>query len=377
MRKGKRIVVKVGTSTLTDGGRRLSPPRMVDLARQIALVRSKGVDIILVSSGAIAAGREVLNYPELPRFIPKKQMLAAVGQPRLMAMYTEYFAIYGQRVAQVLLTRADLMDRKRYLNARDTFEALLLQGILPIVNENDTVATEEIRFGDNDTLSAQVAALVEADDLILLTDQAGLYEADPRVVPDARLIREVPAEEIPDTLWEAAGGSRSGLGTGGMLTKLRAADLARRSGTTVWIAQGNEEDIIIRIVNNEKLGTRFAPMISHLEGRKRYLLAGHQVQAGVWIDKGAARALSRGGSLLPVGIIRVEGEFERGDTIRILNEQGKLIALGLTYYSSSEVQRFAGKHSDQIESILGYTFGEEVVHHNHMVFMRNGEHESA
>lgn len=377
MRKGKRIVVKVGTSTLTDGGRRLSPPRMVDLARQIALVRSKGVDIILVSSGAIAAGREVLNYPELPRFIPKKQMLAAVGQPRLMAMYTEYFAIYGQRVAQVLLTRADLMDRKRYLNARDTFEALLLQGILPIVNENDTVATEEIRFGDNDTLSAQVATLVEADDLILLTDQAGLYDADPRVIPEACLIREVPAEEIPDTLWEAAGGSRSGLGTGGMLTKLRAADLARRSGTTVWIAQGNEEDIIIRIVNNEKLGTRFAPMISHLEGRKRYLLAGDQVQAGVWIDKGAARALSRGGSLLPVGIIRVEGEFERGDTIRILNEQGKLIALGLTYYSSSEVQRFAGKHSDQIESILGYTFGEEVVHHNHMVFMRKGEHESA
>jgi len=377
MRKGKRLVVKVGTSTLTDGGKRLSPPRMVDLARQITSVRLQGVDVILVSSGAIAAGREALNYPELPRFIPKKQMLAAVGQPRLMAMYTEYFAIYNQRVAQVLLTRADLMDRRRYLNARDTFEALLLQGILPIVNENDTVATEEIRFGDNDTLSAQVAALVEADELILLTDQEGLFNADPRLVPNAHLIQEVPAEEIPETLWEAAGGSRSGLGTGGMVTKLRAADLARRSGTTVWIAQGKEKDIIFRIVNGEKIGTRFAPMISHLEGRKRFLLAGHQVQAGVWVDQGAALALSRGGSLLPVGIMRVEGDFERGDTIRILNEQGKLLALGLTYYSSAEVQRFAGKHSDQIESILGYTFGEEVVHHNHMVLMRNGDDESA
>ncbi len=377
MRKSKRLVVKVGTSTLTDGGKRLSPPRMVDLARQIASVRLQGVDVILVSSGAIAAGREALNYPELPRFIPKKQMLAAVGQPRLMAMYTEYFAIYNQRVAQVLLTRADLMDRRRYLNARDTFEALLLQGILPIVNENDTVATEEIRFGDNDTLSAQVATLVEADELILLTDQEGLFDADPRLVPDAHLIQEVPAEEFPETLWEAAGGSHSGLGTGGMVTKLRAADLARRSGTTVWIAQGKEKDILLRIVNGERIGTRFVPMISHLEGRKRYLLAGHQVQAGVWVDQGAARALSRGGSLLPVGITRVEGEFERGDTIRILNEKGKLIALGLTYYSSAEVQRFAGKHSDLIESILGYTFGEEVVHHNHMVLMRNGNDESA
>ena len=212
MKNGRRIVVKLGTSTLTGGTQQISPPRMVDLVRQMAHVHDLGAELILVSSGAIAAGREVLDFPELPRYIPKKQMLAAVGQPMLMARYADFFAIFDKRVAQVLLTRTDLADRRRYLNARNTFQALLSQQVIPVVNENDTVATEEIRFGDNDALSAHVAGLVEADELILLTDQDGLFTGDPRQVANARLIKQVPAEEFSSDLIRSAGGSLSGAG---------------------------------------------------------------------------------------------------------------------------------------------------------------------
>ena len=225
-----RLVVKFGTSTLTAGSPHLSPPRIIDLVRQLAGLRGQGHEVVLVSSGAMAAGRSALNFPDLPKHIPKKQMLAAVGQPRLMALYEQLFSYYAVTVAQILLTRADLADRRRYLNSRNTLNALLTQGVVPIVNENDTVATEEIRVGDNDNLSALVANLVDADQLILLTDQAGLFTADPRRDPGAQLVAEVREPEIPAALWEAAGGSATGLGTGGMVTKLQAADLARRSG---------------------------------------------------------------------------------------------------------------------------------------------------
>ncbi len=371
MKNNQRVVIKLGTSTLTGGTQRISPPRVVDLARQMACIHSRGNEVILVSSGAIAAGREALEYPELPRFIPKKQMLAAVGQPTLMARYAEFFGIYGKRVAQVLLTRADLADRSRYLNARNTFHALLNQGVIPVVNENDTVATDEIRFGDNDALSAHVAGLVEADVLILLTDQDGLFTGDPRQDAGATLIRQVPAEEFSADLIRAAGGSLSGLGTGGMMTKLHAADLARRTGTTVFIARGDDTDVILRLLDGESLGTCFAPMQNKLEGRKRYLLAGERASGALTVDAGAARALAHGGSLLPVGVASVDGDFDRGDTVRILSLSGKTLALGISNYSSRDLRNLCGKQSGEIERIVGFNYGDEVVHRNNMVLMRN------
>ncbi len=364
-----RIVVKLGTSTLTAGGKGLSTPHLVDLARQISILRNQNARVVLVSSGAIAAGREVLGYPTLPKHLPAKQMLAAVGQPRLMALYEQYFGIYGIHVAQVLLTRADLTDRRRFLNARDTFEALLKNNIIPIVNENDTVATEEIRFGDNDNLSAQVSNLVEADLLFLLTDQDGLYTADPRVDPLAKLIPEIGPQPFPSELWQAAGGSSTELGTGGMSTKLQAADLARHGGTTVVIARGSIPDVLLKLAAGESIGTRIQPMVNKLEGKKRHILSGSRPGLEVIVDAGAARALSHGGSLLPAGIVSVKGDFERGDSIRVLSPDGHAIAVGLTNYAAVDILNLCGRQTSEIEMILGFTFGDEVIHHDHMVIL--------
>jgi len=362
------IVIKLGTSTLTEGSTHLSMPRMVELVRQMAHLHNRGYSIVVVSSGAIAAGREALNYPDLPKEIPAKQMLAAVGQPRLLGIYERLFSLYGITAAQVLLTRADLADRRRYLNSRNTLEALLSQRVIPVVNENDTVATEEIRVGDNDNLSALVANLIDADLLVLLTDQPGLYTADPRRDPEAKLIEEVTAAEIPDELWAAAGGSRNGLGTGGMVTKLQAADLARRSGVKVVIAPGGEEDILLQLTAGVRVGTVFYPVATAVESRKRYIVAG--LAAGsVRIDEGACAALHQGSSLLPVGIKQVEGDFGRGDTLRVLDASGREIARGLTNYNSEDLKKIYGHHSDEIEAILGYMYGEEVIHRRNMVML--------
>ncbi len=313
-----RIVLKLGTSTLTAGTPRLSSPHLVELARQVAAIRSTGGEVIIVSSGAIAAGRERLNFKQLPKGLPAKQMLAAIGQPRLMALYEQIFGLYGLVVAQVLLTRADLENRRRYLNSRNTLMALIAQDVIPIINENDTVATEEIRVGENDNLSAMVSNLIEADLLVLLTDQAGLYTADPRRDLQARLVNLVEGPEIPTELWQMAGGSASGLGTGGMLTKLQAADLARRGGATVVIAQGSDLTILSRLIAGEYSGTRFMPSGTALDSRKRYLLAGGPPAGSLIVDEGAVRALRRGNSLLPVGVLAVEGEFERGDPVLVV-----------------------------------------------------------
>jgi glutamate 5-kinase len=364
-----RIVIKLGTSTLTGGAKKISPPCLVDLARQVAGLKARGCQVVLVSSGAIAAGREVLGYPTLPKHLPAKQMLAAVGQPRLMAMYEQYFAIYAEKVAQILLTRADFGDRRRYLNARNTLDALLTQKIVPIINENDTLATEEIRFGDNDNLSAQVANLVEADLLILLTDQGGLYTADPRQNPAAELIRAVGPAPFSDALWLAAGGSSTGLGTGGMATKLQAADLARHAGVTVVIASGSEPDVLLRLGTGEELGTRFAPVLNKMEGRKRYILSGNRAAGELEVDAGAQRALARGGSLLPAGLVRVSGNFERGDTVRVVGPGSKPIGQGLSSYPSEDLAQLCGKQSAEIETLLGYTFGDEVIHRNNLVLL--------
>mgnify|MGYP005814157055 CR=1 FL=1 len=367
--KFQRVVVKVGTSTLTAGTRRLSERVIVGLAGQLAELVANGAQVALVSSGAIAAGREALGFPDLPKFIPAKQMLAATGQPRLMALYERLFGIYDLRVGQILLTREDFENRRRYLSARGTLEALLDQGILPVVNENDTVATEEIRFGDNDRLSARVAALIEADLLVLLTDQEGLYLCDPRQDPQAPLVSEVPVGPIEEELWQAAGAPASGLGSGGMASKLQAADLARHAGATVVIASGHRPGVLAEVCAGQRLGTWFPPVSDRLEARKRYILAGAGISGTLHIDAGAGEALHRGGSLLPVGITALEGEFDRGDSVRVLSAQGRELALGLTHYAAADLARLLGHKSGEIETLLGYTFGDEVIHRNDMVLL--------
>jgi glutamate 5-kinase len=364
-----RIVVKLGTSTLTNGTPYLSPPLLIELVRQVSQLQSAGRQAVLVSSGAIAAGRERLNFPQLPKDIPAKQMLAAVGQPRLMAMYERIFGLYNLMVAQVLLTRTDLAIRQRYLNARNTLIALMEQHVIPIVNENDTVATEEIRVGDNDNLSALVANLVDAELLILLTDQPGLYTADPRVNPDAKLMEEVTAREIAPEIWQAARGSIPGLGTGGMTTKLQAADLARRSGACCIIADGKEPNVLLRVAEGERLGTRFHPTATSVESRKRYILSALRAPGELSVDDGAAKALSRGASLLPVGVTGVDGEFDRGDTVRVVRPDGIEIARGIVNYDSHDLALIVRRPSDEIEPILGYHFGDEVIHRNDLVLL--------
>jgi glutamate 5-kinase len=365
----QRVIIKLGTSTLTAGSSRISAPHIVDIARQISSLHSMGYQVILVSSGAIAAGREALNFPELPKYIPSKQMLAAIGQPRLMYLYTQLFGIYNETVAQVLLIQEDLSDRSRYLNARNTLEALLAHHVIPIINENDTVATNEIRFGDNDNLSAQFASLIEADLLVLLTDQEGLFTGDPRLDSNATLIKMIETPTIPEELWKSAGRSNSGVGTGGMDTKVHAADLARRSGTVVVIANGNESNILLRIVNGESLGTTFQPLTTKLESRKRYLLTVRHASGVLIIDQGAIAALVQGGSLLPVGVLTVTGKFDRGDTVRIHDPSGKEIAIGLVNYPAGDLTHLCRHQSSEIETILGYTFGDEVIHRNNLLIL--------
>jgi glutamate 5-kinase len=366
----QRIVVKVGTSTLTAGKQNLSTPHILELVRQLSQLQAEGKQVVLITSGAISAGREVLQLREQPKYIPVKQMMAAVGQPRLMELYAQLFRIYSLTVSQVLLTRFDLSRRQSYLNARNTLEALLSNHIVPIVNENDAVATEEIRVGDNDNLSALVANLIEADLLILLTDQPGLLSRDPRLHDNATLIREVDGAEIPEEIWQMAGGTANRLGTGGMLTKLRAADLVRRSGTAVVIAKGDEPNVILRIAAGERIGTLFHPVVTLVESRKRFLLAGIKTSKGMLeVDDGAAQALHQGGSLLPAGLVSVKGKFDRGDAVRITTHDGKTVAIGVANYGPGDLARLKGRRSDQIEQVLGYTFGDEVVHHNNLIFV--------
>ncbi len=364
----QRIVIKLGTSVLTGGTHHFNRAHMVELARQCANLHQQGKEIILCSSGAIAAGRERLNFPSLPSTVTSKQMLAAVGQSRLMLMWERFFEIYALHVGQILLTRSDVQNRGRFLNARDTVQALLQHGIIPIFNENDAVATEEIKVGDNDNLSAMVAVLAGADLLLLLTDQPGLFTADPRTNPHAELIPEV--QTIDETLHALAGGSVTGLGVGGMTTKLQAADAARRAGTDVVIAAGQAPNVILRAASGEKIGTRFPALENPLENRKRWIFAGSKPAGKLTVDAGAQKALvDNGRSLLPAGIIQVDGIFQRGDTVTIHNENGRELARGITRYSSADLHRIAGHHSDTIAAELGYAYGPVAVHRNDMIIV--------
>lgn len=364
----QRIVIKLGTSVLTGGATRLDWPHMVDIVRQCAHLHNEGKEIVICSSGAIAAGKQRMNFPTLPPTLASKQLLAAVGQSWLMWNWERFFEIYGIHVGQMLLTRADTEHRRRFLNARDVLQAMVEHRIIPIINENDAVATEEIRLGDNDNLSALAAILAEADLLILLTDQPGLFTADPRTDPHAALIPEV--REIDETLRAIAGGTATGLGTGGMQTKLQAADAARRAGTDVIIAAGAAPDVILRIVKGEAVGTRFPAMETPLENRKRWIFAGPKPPGSVVVDDGAALALTRNGrSLLPAGIIQVNGPFGRGDTISIHNQQQKELARGIVRYTSQDLSKLQGCQSKEIETRLGYAYGPVAIHRNDLILV--------
>ena len=363
----QRIVVKLGTSTLTKGTAHLNRQRMLEIVQEIAILHQHGHEMVLVSSGAQAAGRERLQFPDLGRSLPAKQMLSAVGQGHLMHIYSELFDIFEIIVAQVLLTRDDLSNRTRYLNARDTLRTLIDSNIIPIVNENDTVATNEIRVGDNDNLSAMVASVLETDLLIILTDQPGLFTADPRQDKNAKLIKKVTS--IDDSTYALAGGVGSSMGTGGMATKIEAAHLANRSGVQVIVASGKESNIITRITNDEQVGTRFIPTVDSIESRKRWLIT-ERTQGKINIDEGASqKLLTSGASLLPVGIISVEGDFERGAALSIHAPDGTIIAHGLSNYGSKELNLICGKNSSKINKILGYTYGDYVIHRNNMVLL--------
>jgi glutamate 5-kinase len=362
----QRIVVKLGTSVLTGGTPRLDRAHMVEIARQCAAIHRQGRDVIICTSGAIAAGRERLDLFDSDLAVSTKQMLAAVGQSRLMLMWESFLEIYGIHVGQMLLTRADVRDRHRFLNARDALQALLEHRIIPIINENDAVATAEIKVGDNDNLSALVALLADADLLLLLTDQPGLFTADPRTDPDAQLIPEV--RTIDETLRRLAGGSVSGLGVGGMVTKLQAADVARRAGADVVIAAGRGPNVITRVLAGEAVGTRFPAVEAPLESRKRWIFGGTTPGGRLTVDTGAAAALCQHGrSLLPAGIVTVEGEFERGDTVLVLGPRRNELARGIVRYNSGDLNLIKGWRSDQIAERLGHTYGPVVVHRNDMI----------
>ena len=366
-----RVVVKLGTNMLTARTDQVDARAMADVIDQVVAVRERGGEVIIVTSGAIAAGRQRLEQPgDSRRNVLSRQVLAAVGQSRLMALWDELFDLREIVAAQALLTRRDLADRLGYLNARNTLLGLLEAGVVPVVNENDVVAVDEIldsAIGDNDNLSAQVANLVDADLLLLLTDRAGLYTADPAVDPDARLIEVV--EEI-DAEIERAAGSAGQRGTGGMVTKLQAARIAMQSGTHIVIADGAAEDVVLRAAAGEPVGTHFVPRGSRVESRRRFLLSGLPVRGRIVIDEGAARAIAGGGkSLLPAGIVEVGGTFERGDVVQVLTEARRHIASGRVNYASSEVLQLRGIRSDRIAEVLGYTYGEEVVHRNNLALV--------
>lgn len=369
MTQPKTVVVKLGTSVLTGGTLALDRAHMVELVRQCANLRKQGHSVVMVSSGAIAAGREHLDYPALPNTMASKQLLAAVGQSRLIQVWESLFAIYGLKIGQMLLTRADLEDRERFLNARDTINTLIDNGIIPIVNENDAVATTEIKVGDNDNLSALVGILCGADKLLLLTDQPGLFTADPRNNPDAELIREVTT--IDETLRKIAGGSGTTLGTGGMATKLQAADIARRAGIEVIIAAGSAEDVISEALSEQPHGTRFLPLEEALENRKRWILAGPAASGDIIIDDGAVKAvLERGSSLLAKGVVGVSGSFARGEVARVTNRQGQLVAKGIASYSNQDLEKIIGRHSKEFATILGHDHGSEVIHRDDLVVIQ-------
>ena len=368
MKEARRFVVKVGSTLVTNQGAGLDAAAIARWASQVAKLRQAGKDVVLVSSGAIAEGMQRLGWTRRPGSMHELQAAAAVGQMGLVQCYESCFRSHGLHTAQVLLTHADLADRQRYLNARSTLLTLLGLGIIPVINENDTVVTDEIRFGDNDTLAALVTNLVEADCLIILTDQQGLHTEDPRRNPGATLIRNAQAGE--PRLEELAGGSGSAIAKGGMLTKVLAAKRAARSGAQTVIASGKESEVLLRLAAGEAIGTHLEAQTTPLAARKQWLADHLQVAGRLGLDAGAARALRSGGrSLLPIGVKNIEGEFERGAVVACLSPEGLEIARGLVNYNAQESRRIAGRASGEIEAILGYVDEPELIHRDNLVLL--------
>ena len=364
----KRIVVKVGSSLVTNQGTGLDLDALGNWARQIAALNASNHQVVLVSSGAIAEGMQRLGWSARPTSIHDLQAAAAVGQMGLVQAYESCFRKHGLHTAQVLLTHADLADRERYLNARTTLTTLLSLGVIPIINENDTVVTDEIKFGDNDTLGALVANLIEADALIILTDQSGLYTADPRKDPCATLVSEGQAGDTQ--LESMAGGAGSHIGRGGMITKILAAKRAARSGAHTVIASGHERDVLIRLLRGESIGTLLVAPTLILAARKQWLADHLQVAGKLVLDAGAINALRSGGkSLLPIGVKNVVGEFERGAVVACIGEDGSDIARGLTNYNADDARRIARHASQEIETLLGYGGDAEIIHRDNLVLL--------
>ena len=368
----QRLVIKVGTRLLAHSTGRLNPDYIESLVNQVAGLHRQGKEVILVSSGAIGAGMGRLQMERRPGSIPEKQAAAAVGQGLLVQIYEKLFSEHGVTVAQVLVTRTDLVSRRRYINARNTIYCLLKWGVVPIINENDTVSVEEIKFGDNDQLSALVAGLIDARLLIILTSIDGFYSGNPRKDPNARLIPVV--NEITPRLKSWAGLSNDDLATGGMVTKLQAAEIATNSGVGVYIADGTAPDILNRIISGEQVGTYFLPRKRYLSHRKRWIAYGQVVKGSVTVDNGAKRALCRQGkSLLPVGVISVDGSFKTGDLVKVLDLEGRELGRGLTNFSSTELSRIKTHASGEIPAILGGADEpEEVIHRDNLVIYGYG-----
>ena len=364
----KRLIVKVGSSLVTNDGRGLDHAAIAKWAAQIAQLRALGKEVVLVSSGAIAEGMQRLGFERRPTGVHQLQACAAVGQMGLAQIYETSFSAHRLRTAQVLLTHADLADRERYLNARSTLFTLLQFGVVPIINENDTVVTDEIKFGDNDTLGALVANLIDADALIILTDQKGLYSADPRSNPDARFVHEGRAGDV--ALEAMAGGAGSSIGRGGMLTKILAAKRAATSGAHTVIAWGREDDVLTRLAAGEAIGTRLTAQTAQLTARKQWMADHLQTAGRVVLDEGAVlKVTNEGKSLLPIGVIEISGEFGRGAVITCVSAAGNAVARGISNYSSSEARRIMRRPSSEILSILGFVEEPELIHRDNLVLL--------
>lgn len=369
LENAKRIVVKVGSSTITYPNGKRNFSQIDRLARELSDLQNQGKEMILVSSGAVAVGVDRLGLPEKPKTVPGKQAAAAVGQGVLMHTYEQIFADYGQTVAQVLITKTEAVDRHHYTNTRNTFMELLRQRVIPVVNENDVVALDELKIGDNDNMSALVAGIIDADLVIILSDIDGLYTANPQTHPEAKLVPVVT--EITPEVEASAGGAGSTRGTGGMATKIQAAKAAVSSGIDLVICSGTEKNAISRILQGENIGTLFISKENHLQFRKRWLAFGARIKGSIKVDAGCARAVKKQGgcSILPIGIVDVEGTFEAGNTVSVLDAEGHELARGLSHYSSEELALLKGCRSSEIEERIGHKAFDEVIHRDDLVIL--------
>lgn len=369
LQKAKRIVIKVGTSTITYANGKRNFSQIDRLAREISDLQNQGKEMILVTSGAVAVGVDRMGLPGKPKTIPGKQAAAAVGQGVLMHTYEKFFADYGQIVAQVLITKTEAIDRHRYTNTRNTFMELMRQRVIPIVNENDVVALDELKIGDNDNMSALVAGIVDADLVIILSDVDGLYTANPQTHPDAVIVPEVA--EITPEIEASAGGVGSARGTGGMATKIQAAKAATSSGIHLVIASGTEKNAITRVLQGEELGTLFVSRENRLQFRKRWLAFGAKIAGSIVVDDGCAKAIRKAGgcSILPAGVFTVQGEFLPGSTVSVIDKDAHELARGLVHYSSAELEQIKGCNSGEIANILGHKNFDEVIHRDDLVIL--------